>query len=86
MKLYEVKPKSWIKIAGEKIFFDHLDGMYSYCLDEGGNVVHINASAEVEVIDKDTAYKEALAKRHGEMGKEIMQQVLMKHMGKEHDT
>ena len=86
MKLYEVKPRTWIKIDNEKIFFDHIDGMYSYCLDEGGNVVHINANAEVEVIDKDTAYKEALAKRHGEMGKEIMQQVLMKHMGKEHDT
>ena len=42
MKLYEVPPKTWIKIAGEKIFFDHLDGMYSYCLDEGGNVVHID--------------------------------------------
>ena len=53
MKLYQVKPKSWIKIDGEKIFFDHLDGMYSYCLDEGGNVVHINASAEVEVIGKE---------------------------------
>ena len=54
MKLYEVKPKSWIKIAGEKIFFDHIDGMYIYCLDEGGNVVHINASAEVEVIEHDS--------------------------------
>ena len=54
MKLYQVKPKSWIKIDGEKIFFDHLDGMYSYCLDEGGNVVHINASAEVEVIEHDS--------------------------------
>ena len=54
MKLYEVPPRTWIKIAGEKIFFDHLDGMYSYCLDEGGNVVHINANAEVEVIENDS--------------------------------
>ena len=50
MKLYEVPPRTWIKIDGEKIFFDHLDGMYSYCLDEGGNVVHINASADVELL------------------------------------
>ena len=52
MKLYEVPPRTWIKIAGEKIFFDHLDGMYSYCLDEGGNVVHISANAEVELLEK----------------------------------
>ena len=50
MKLYEVPPRTWIKIDGEKIFFDHIDGMYSYCLDEGGNVVNINASAEVELL------------------------------------
>ena len=49
MKLYEVKPKQWVKVAGERIYFDHLDGMYSFCLDEGGNPVHIAASQEVEL-------------------------------------
>ena len=50
MKLYEVPKRTWIMVDGEKIFFDHIDGMYSYCLDEGGNVVHISASAEVEIM------------------------------------
>lgn len=81
MKLHEVKPKSWVKIAQQKIWFDHVDGIKTTCIDLDGNVVHINASAEVEVIDKDTAYKDALAKKHDEMAKEIVQQVLMKHMG-----
>jgi len=49
VKLYEVKPKQWVKVGGERIYFDHLDGMYSYCLDEGGNVVHIAAWQEVEL-------------------------------------
>jgi hypothetical protein len=31
------------------IFFDHLDGMFSYCKDLKGNVVHLIAWAEVEV-------------------------------------
>jgi hypothetical protein len=50
MKLYQVPPRTWIKIDGEKIYFDHIDGAYSYCQDEGGNVVHISASAEVEIL------------------------------------
>lgn len=50
MKLYEVPQRTWIMVDGEKIFFDHIDGMYSYCLDEGGNVVHISASADVEIM------------------------------------
>lgn len=49
MKLYEVPAITWIKVAGERIFFDHLDGMYSYCLDEGGNHVHVAACEEVEI-------------------------------------
>jgi len=51
MKLYEVKPKQWITVEGERFYFDHLDGMYSYCLDIGGNPVHIAAFQEVELDD-----------------------------------
>lgn len=58
MKLYEVPRKSWIKVIpeGPILFFDHIDGMYSYCLDKyenkTGRVVHIAAWTEVEIIDK----------------------------------
>jgi len=51
MKLYEVKPKQWITVEGERFYFDHLDGMYSYCLDIDGNLVHIAAFQEVELDD-----------------------------------
>ena len=53
MKLYEVPAKTWIRVDGERIFFDHLDGMYSYCLDEGGNHVHIAGFADVELDKKE---------------------------------
>lgn len=33
--------------------FHHIDGMYSYCTDDAGNVVHLRAWTEVEVINKD---------------------------------
>lgn len=51
VRLYEVKPRQWIIVDGVKLYFDHLDGMYSYCLDEGGNPVHVAASQEVEVLN-----------------------------------
>jgi len=51
MKLYELPRKTYFTIdddaSKQVIFFDHLDGMYSYCLDENKNVVHIGASTEV---------------------------------------
>lgn len=49
MKLYEVPNRTWIIAYGVKLFFEHIDGMYSLCWDEGGNMVHISASAEVEI-------------------------------------
>lgn len=63
MKLHECKPKTKVRIIddistppgapelkkGDEIFFDHLDGMYSYCL-KGDEVVHLIAWAEVEVV------------------------------------
>ena len=39
------------------ITFHHLDGMYSYCtIDDTNEVVHIGASAELELLD-DGTYK-----------------------------
>lgn len=49
MKLYNVKPKSYITIDGDIFYFDHIDGAYSYCLDMRGNIVHIAAWADVEL-------------------------------------
>ena len=34
----------------EILTFSHIDGMYSYCTDFLGNVVHLVAWAEVEIV------------------------------------
>lgn len=49
MKLYDVPPRTFIRFEGVRYFFEHVDGMYSYCLDESGNVVHLIAWAEVNI-------------------------------------
>ena len=65
MKLYEVPNKTWVKSIEPdcevKFFFDHLDGMYSFCLDEEGKVVHYSASMNVELVDI-----ESTGIRHGD--------------------
>ena len=65
MKLYEVKPKSWVKIAQQKIWFDHVDGIKTTCIDLDGNVVHINAYTEVEVIDDEPWWEQRLPNLSG---------------------
>ena len=64
-KLYDIPQQTWVRVRneaatppvhrefedGEKIFFDHLDGMYSFCTDAKGNVVHLYAGAEVDICD-----------------------------------
>lgn len=64
MKLYDVPIYSKIRVIGDiqtppgakeikesdVLFFDHIDGMYSYCKDSEGNIVHLVAWAEVEVL------------------------------------
>ena len=56
MKLYECPRKSYIKIdhdSSQTIYlFDHLDGMYSYCIDKYGNIIHLAAYIDVTVVDK----------------------------------
>jgi hypothetical protein len=68
MKLYNVKNGTWIRVMGEvttppcspeiqegqKLFFHHIDGMYSLCtltekMDDGG-YIHLAAWTEVEII------------------------------------
>jgi len=55
MKLYNV-PKNSMIVLKENIVlkFHHIDGMYSVCTDEHGNVYHIDASEEVEVKEEQT--------------------------------
>ncbi len=58
MKLYEVPRNSRILLKdGDSTLefnFSHIDGAYSYCTDDDGNVVHLAAWTEVEVKEKNT--------------------------------
>ena len=54
MKLYNVPRNSTIVLGnGLELKFHHIDGMYSVCTDEDGNVYHIGASEEVEIKEQD---------------------------------
>lgn len=65
MKLYELPRNTFIKYKNEhgeifKIFFDHIDGAYSYCTYKG-DVVHLHACTDVEIWDEsvDTEHLES---------------------------
>jgi len=64
--LYKVPNRTYIRIVdgepksppatpvleqGDCLFFEHVDGMYSYCKDVDGNVVHLAAWTEVDIVD-----------------------------------
>lgn len=53
MKLYEVPKKTYVKVKDKDlyVFFDHIDGAYSYCIDSEDNLIHLLASTEVTIID-----------------------------------
>jgi hypothetical protein len=67
MKLYDVPRNSRIKVVsdvkvppgapliypGDELNFRSIDGMYSYCTTDDGQVVHIAAWTEVEVLQND---------------------------------
>ena len=52
--LHTVKRMTYIRcpeaFGDEIILFDHLDGLYSYCLDVNSNVVHLSRFTEVEIL------------------------------------
>ena len=64
MKLYEVPKGSHVQLLetptippvhtelrkDDILYFDHIDGMYSYCLDKNKQVVHLAAWTEVEIV------------------------------------
>jgi hypothetical protein len=47
----KVPPCAKQVVTGEVVFFDHIDGMYSFCRDKDGEIVHLAAWTEVEVVD-----------------------------------
>jgi hypothetical protein len=51
LKLYEVPRNTRIKVGETELNFKQIDGMYSYSTDDDGNVVHLPAWTEVEIID-----------------------------------
>jgi hypothetical protein len=65
MQLHKVPRCTWVRVidpdkvppaapepvAGERIFFDHIDGMYSYCEREDGSIIHLVAWQEVKIDD-----------------------------------
>lgn len=51
MKLYEVPRNSRIGLSdGSELNFSHVDGMYSFCTDDGGSVLHLAAWSDVQLL------------------------------------
>lgn len=48
MKLYELERDTYFTLEGHRFIFKKVDGMYSICLDEEGNIHHIAAFADIE--------------------------------------
>ena len=64
MELHEVPNNTRIRVIeplapppggrapeAEEYFFHHIDGMYSVCVDDEGNLVHLRAWTEVEIVE-----------------------------------
>jgi hypothetical protein len=55
LKLYELPRNTKFKIVGDTsntiLRLERIDGMFSVCWDEHGEIVHIAASAEVEIYE-----------------------------------
>lgn len=67
MKLYEVPRNSRIKVRGLELdvvlHFVTIDGAYSVCKDANNLVVHLSASAEVDIVSNDTPLTKVTAGR-----------------------
>ena len=51
MKLYDLRKGDKISVDGDLVTFDHLDGMYSYCTLENGDVVHLSRFTPIKKIN-----------------------------------
>ena len=60
MKLYELPRYTYFTLKDDpdknELFFDHVDGMYSYCKDKDSNVIHLPAWTEVWIVDEKGEY------------------------------
>lgn len=55
MQLYEVPRNTRVRVTEVPdlvVTFHHVDGMYSYCTDDSGRVLHLAAYTEVEIVDE----------------------------------
>jgi len=49
-ELYKARRKSYVQVPSmddEVLFFDHIDGMYSYCVSLQNEIIHLAAWTEV---------------------------------------
>lgn len=56
-ELYKARPRSYVMVPSmnnETIFYDHIDGMYSFCLSMTNEVVHLAAWTDVIPLVKKT--------------------------------
>ena len=55
MKLYDLPRDTFFTIVEDDsntvYFLENLDGMFSYCKNEAGNVVHFSESLEVDIYE-----------------------------------
>lgn len=51
-KLYNVPRNTTIRLGETELFFHHVDGMYSYCTTQDGDIAHLAAWTEVEIVDE----------------------------------
>ncbi len=48
--LYNIPRNTWVETNdGHRFYFDHIDGMYSYCKEVGGGISHYSASMKVKI-------------------------------------
>lgn len=54
--LYSVENKTYVYVPAldVTVFFDHIDGMYSFCMDMNNNIVHLAAFTDVHPLKKAT--------------------------------
>ncbi len=53
-KLFEVPRNTRIHLSDDtELNFHHIDGMYSLCVDDNGDIRHIAAFEDVEIVNKE---------------------------------